>query len=497
MAFGVTPDGFSQKELEDVQTEIESDLQASFGPSINLQADSTFGQIIGVFSDKLAELWEVLTAVYRSQYPDSASDEALDNVSAITGAKRLAAARSQVTLDQIFLDGSTTLPAGRLVGVGPNGNRFRTLADVTNAAAFPVTVSVAAESEQTGPVVGFAEAIDSIITPFSGWNAKAALTASLPENYNLSGGETLTVKVDRGAAQTVNFVGGDFAVGGAATAAEVATRIATDLAGASAADAGGSPRITSDLDGSGSAIEVTGGTANAVLGFSTTEVKGFNTEDAALGRDIESDPGFRVRREQGLSVSGAGTVDAIRANVLAVTDVDEAFVFENVTDVTDGSGVPPKAFETVVRAPLVSDADIAQAIFDAKPAGILAHGAITEIVGDSQGFNHSIGFSRATEIDIYIDIDLTVNTDPDLGAIYPVDGDAQVAAVLASKGNSLGIGQDVISQAIKAEAFQVSGVIDITDFDIGTAPAPVGDANIAIANDEIAQFDTGDIVVNS
>ncbi len=494
---GVTAEGFEQKELPEIQTEVEDDLRAAFGPESNLLADAVFGQIIGVFIDKLAENWEVLAAVYAAQFPDSATGAALGSIAALTGATRLAARASVATLDRIHLAGGVTLPAGRIVSVGELGNRFVTRADVTNPNAFPTTVSVLADSEIVAPIAGFAETIDSIVTPIAGWTAKAALTSATLETYNFSGGETLTVKVDGGAVQTVTFLVGDFAVPATATAAEVAARITLDLLGATGADAGGAPRITSDLDGSGSSVEITGGTANALLGFSTVQVKGFNSADVVLGRDIETDSDFRNRREDLLKVTGKATVDAIRAAVLNVADVDESFVFENVTDVTDVNGVPPHSFETVIRGPLAVDAEVSQAIFDTKAAGIQAFGATVIPITDAQGFIHSIGFSRATEIPIFIITTVATNTDPKLGAIYPVDGDAQVAAALAARGNTLGIGAGVVAKVIDCEAFQVDGVIDVTVFFIDDAPAPAVSVNIPIASREIATFDTADIAVTS
>lgn len=496
-SFGVTPTGFSQKELEDIRTEIEDDLRAAFGSQTNLLATSVFGQIIGVMSDKLAELWEVQAAIYRSQYPDSASDEALDQVASITGVARMPATESLVTLDQINLDGSVTLPVGRVISVGVNGNRFTTVAAVTNPNAYPTTVSVAAESEATGEVTGFAGTIDTIVTPVSGWSAQAALTSANAETYALSDGETLTVKVDGGAVQTATFNTGDFAAIGAALAAEVAAVIVTDIAGASAIDAGGSVRIESDLDGSGSSIEVTGGTANGALGFSTSIVKGFNSLDTALGADEETDAALRLRREQSLSATGSATIAALRAAVLAVDNVTEAFVFENTTPFTDPSGLDPHSFEVVIRGPTAVDAEVAQAIFDVKAAGIKADGTISETITDSQGFDHTISFSRATEIEIHEEIDVTVNTDPDLGPIYPVDGDAQVKAALVASGTTLGIGRNVIFEKEKCQAFDVSGVLDITDFQLDTSGPPAGTSNITIANREISVFDTSRVTVNS
>jgi uncharacterized phage protein gp47/JayE len=497
MPYGVTPEGFSQKELDDIKTEIEDELRAAFGPETNLLASSAFGQITGVFSDKLAELWEVAAGVYRSMYPDSASDEALDNVAAITGTEREAASQSLATLDNLYLDPGTTLDAGRIVSVGELGNRFVTRTAVTNVGADPAIFSVLADSENTGPVTGYSGTIDTIVTPVAGWAATAAIIAGSTQPFNLVGGETLDVKVDSGTTQIVNFLAGDFGTPGAATAAEVAARISADLIGAAATAYSGAVHLVSDLDGSGSAIQVTGGTANLILDFATDLVKGFNSEDAILGADEESDPELRISREQELEILGQNYVTAIRSAVSAVDGVNEVFVYNNPSDVTDPDGIPPHSFETVLRGPAATDAELAEAIFSRTPAGIEAYGTTVEPVLDEQGFTQDIGFSRATEVDIYVEIDVTVNTSPGSGPVYPLDGDDQVKAAIATLGNSLGIGQDVIAERIKCAAFEVSGVVDVTVFKIDTITPPVATGNITIQSRQISVFDTGDITVNS
>jgi phage tail sheath protein FI len=108
--------------------------------------------------------------------------------------------------------------------------------------------------------------------------AAATLTSGNSETYNLSGSETLTAKINRGNVQTVTFQAGDFAVAGAATAEEVAAAMNNGLTGCSVAGTT-TVVITSDQIGTGSYIEVTGGTANTALGFSTSETQG--TGDAA------------------------------------------------------------------------------------------------------------------------------------------------------------------------------------------------------------------------
>lgn len=148
------------------------------------------------------------------------------------------------------------------------------------------------------PVLTLVISIDGGATDTATITAVAAeLTSGSAGTYNLSGGgETLTVKVDRGPVQTVTFQLTDFAAPAAATAAEVAAVINAQLVGASATTdvAGTSVVITSDRRGSGSYLEVTGGSANAgILDFSTSEADdggASNVSDlsAVTGAEVEA-----------------------------------------------------------------------------------------------------------------------------------------------------------------------------------------------------------------
>lgn len=119
--------------------------------------------------------------------------------------------------------------------------------------------------------------------------AAASLECATAENYNLSGQPTLTVAIDGGSVQTVQFQDSDFSTPSAATAEEVTTAMSAALTGCSVTDTSGNTKvtITSSTEGVTSSVEVTGGTANTALGFSTTAVTGTGPElsHAALGGD--------------------------------------------------------------------------------------------------------------------------------------------------------------------------------------------------------------------
>lgn len=83
-----------------------------------------------------------------------------------------------------------------------------------------------------------------------------------------SGGETLQVKVDGGVVQTVTFAAGDQSL------VDVLARINMGMIGGYADDDGSEVRLTSDRKGTGSYMEVVGGTAAATLGLAVGSTQG-------------------------------------------------------------------------------------------------------------------------------------------------------------------------------------------------------------------------------
>lgn len=218
-----------------------------------------------------------------------------------------------------------------------------------------------------------------------------------------------------------------------------------------------------------------------------------NGEDVVPGRLVETDAELRLRREQSLSATGAGVDRAIRAALLALTGVQAALVISNRSNVVDANGIPPHAFECVLY-PNPSDPDfnklVAETIFERQPAGILAHGDNTFDVTDAQGYTQQVGFSYATEVELYVAA--TITTGPE----YPADGDDQVAAALLAEGEGLSPGDDVKVWKFVAALDSILGITDVS-IAIEDTPAPTSTANVAIALTEIADFDSSRITVSS
>jgi hypothetical protein len=159
---------------------------------------------------------------------------------------------------------------------------INTPASKTSAAAL-ATIPTAALAATAGSVLGSVpgpfdlEPGDTLVVAVDGGGpatatfnaAAAALESGSTEPFALADGQTLTVRIDGGPVQLITFLASEFAAIGAATAEEVAAVINAKIAGAKATVTSGGTRvtITSDRRGTSSSVEVTGGTANAALGF--------------------------------------------------------------------------------------------------------------------------------------------------------------------------------------------------------------------------------------
>ena len=174
------------------------------------------------------------------------------------------------------------------------------------------------------------------------FDAAAAARESAAENFVIVNAQTLTVSIDGGAVQTISFLTGEFVAIGAATAEEVAAVINAKITGALATVTSGGTKvtITSDRRGTGSGVNVTGGSANGVLGFTTGNIAG--TGDVS---DIEAvtftEAKTRIEADvAGCTVTSSGGAARISSNttggsssvlVGASSTADDEFGFDNAT----------------------------------------------------------------------------------------------------------------------------------------------------------------------
>lgn len=209
-----------------------------------------------------------------------------------------------------------------------------------------------------------------------------------------------------------------------------------------------------------------------------------------LGRNTETDAELRLRREEELLAQGSASTEAIRQRVLKVPGVLECYVFENVADVVNADGIPAHSIEVLVEGG--DDQAIREAIAASKAGGIGTHGTVEGTVTDSQGVTHEIAFSRPILHDVWV----TVNVLEVDAQALPADAANQIAEAVATFGNRLRIGHDVISSAILPSVFRVSGLLDVALPLIGLAPSPSGSSTLVMSLRERARLDTSRVTVN-
>lgn len=209
-----------------------------------------------------------------------------------------------------------------------------------------------------------------------------------------------------------------------------------------------------------------------------------NLEDADLGNEVESDASFRVRRKRDLARAGSGTVRAIVADVGALDDIESVVTFENVDDEEDDEGMPGHSFEVLVEGG--DETEIAQAIYDNRPAGISAYGTTGAYALDAAGASAWVAFSRPVDVNIYVAV--TAVTATGFGAT----GD--VAGGITGYGDSLAAGDDVAYTRLYGPAY-VDGVDNVTDLRISTAASPTATDDIPISRRQRSKWDSTRITV--
>lgn len=308
-------------------------------------------------------------------------------------------------------------------------------------------------------------------------DALAALSGITPRQQATRSTGTITVN---GTSGTVIPAGSR--VRDAASTVTVETTAAVTIAGATGVPV--QALTTGPIEAAASSLTVI---VTPVAGWTST------TNAAALtpGQDIESDLQLRARREASLQASGTGTDGGIRAALLEI--VEQAVILSNRTNSTAADGTPAHA----VRAILYPDpnsatveAAIAAAYFGQLPAGIQAWGTdVTATVTDSQGVDQTIEWDYATEVDVYIDVTVTLAAGSDVVA-------ADIAAAIVAYVNALEVGDDVrvlrVYQAIQAVSDDVLSASSLT---IDTVDPPMATSDLAIAIDEIARTATANIGV--
>jgi uncharacterized phage protein gp47/JayE len=476
---GVTDAGFIIKRLADILADDRALAVQLFQDLVqpNDQVDtsdsSALGRLISLAAPSEADLWEAAQEVYAAFDPNSATGIALDNLVAYAGLTRK---EQTFTTSSILVAGDTNtlIPVGQTVSSSFTGEQFTTVGAISlsPSVASGITVSVVVLQNSTAYTITYSNTTTTnTITYTSDVSATVAeilsglqsvIAGAHPSLASSVVGTTLVIdRVD--IFQTVNFTTSvNLGINKVRTVGEVVA-------------------INSGI------IEQPANTIDTIL----TPMLGWdsviNPVAATPGEDRETDEQLRLRFRNGKFDRATNTLDAIYSALINLDNVSEVTIYENDTSTVDGNGVPAHSFLPIVSGGLSTD--IANAIWDNKPVGILSYGNTTVSISDVQGFPHDISFSRPDPVVVYISMDITTDVN------FPANGnDLLKSNLIAYFQANFGTGDDVIYSRLYTPINQVAGH-EVNSLFIGTAPSPTGVVNISIDFDQIASLSSTNIVI--
>lgn len=225
-----------------------------------------------------------------------------------------------------------------------------------------------------------------------------------------------------------------------------------------------------------------------------------NPADGIIGRDEETASEFEKRRAASVAGNATGILPAIRAAVLAVTGVIDAFVTENATasPVTVG-GVSIAANSIYVAASGGTDAAVAAAIWSKKAPGCAYTGSTTVTVSDTRGYappypSYAVKFTRPSALPIHFAIEIADN------GIVPADAADQIkaAVVAAFNGDDGGerarIGAKIYALRYASGITSLGPWAQLVSLLIGTTSSPA-DSEISVDINKLPTLDPANITV--
>lgn len=428
----ITTTGYSLKRFEDILAEVQADfITASGNPNFDMSDDSLIGILNNVWVLKMSELHEIAAALWSAGDVDTATGIALERLVRRGRITRLPAVKALGTLEFTANQG-TTINAGTQVK-DLAGNTVQTLTQLTlnTASVVGATLTITAVNNTTYSIIinGVTYTVVS--------DASATVTEIIGLFITAMSSNTMITVSDIGSKLSITSTSPfSFSVG---------TNIAVDKLTASVASEA-LVANTEDYEADTLKYLVNPNPAIVVT----------NKQKWVTGRALETDDELRNRFKTSVGGQGKATVNALFSALSSTAGVISAVVEENWTMSTSVTGLPAKSFECTVKGG--SDLAIGNTIWETKPAGIQPFGNTSTVITDSQTFPQTIYFSRPIDQYIHVRVEYQLYSEE----LFPADGATQIANIVKSFGDSLGLNQDVIPQRIMGAIYAgVQGISNL------------------------------------
>jgi len=469
---GVTEEGFVIKRFQEVLTDNRGNAVELFqdlvevGDVVDVGDSSALGRLVALASPSEADLWEAAQQVYSAFDANSATGISLDNMILLSGIP--ARFENTYTTAQILLSGDngTLIAAGNTVSSPTTSEQFSLLNDVLlspeNTSGVVVT-SILVEDNATYTISFTRQSATQIISYSSPVGAtKALILAGLKASIDSTYPELIaTINTD-----------GNLKIVLADIFLQTSFSTSTNLG-------------VIKVDKLGDVVATTAGPLSQPIGTITqiqTSRLGWdsvtNPLAAVSGRLRETDEELRIRFRNTKFERAGNIVEAVYSALFSLDDVQQVYIDDNNTDVTNANGTPGHSFLVLVDGG--TSVEIALAIWDNRGAGVASVGNTSVTITDKFGYEREIRFSRPTPINIYIQLELTTDQN------FPEGGYDQIREAIINYVDSLSIGQDVLYSRLYTPANSVKGHY-IDSLAIGLSPSSLGVSNMAIPFDAVAQ----------
>lgn len=468
--YGLSATGFKRKRLPEIMQAINSRISDTLGLKTQIQSNSVLGQIVGVFSYEIADLWEQAENGYNAMYPSTAHGVSLSNAAGLAGIQLIEAEFTTLVATCFGVNG-TEIPYNAQITDGTNTYSCTDVySQIDSARACVVGVKLAGAVAEGTSYSLTIDGVTQTYTAISGDTITSVLVSlsslfAFDDRTFTVNNDTLLISMND-QSRTMNVIPGN-----TLTLSTIGSpfNFKADIAGALSPNLGSITQIVTSY-----------------AGWNSVE----NNVPAVVGRDAESDISLRQRWGASVYDRASAMVDAIRAALIQTDGVTFAIVYENDTDSVDDEGRPPHSIEAVVAGG--QPQDIADTIWRTHAGGITTFGSIGVNVNDSQGISHLMRFNRPTEVPIYMRITVTANPEKELaGAAITL-----IQKAVLTHGATLTVGQDVILQGFYGPIYQyTSGAIGYMQIEASVDGTTWSSNNIILNARSLATFSADNIMV--
>lgn len=212
--------------------------------------------------------------------------------------------------------------------------------------------------------------------------------------------------------------------------------------------------------------------------------------DGIQGAAPQTETAFRNLRNSTVMRNFTSIPNTIQSR-LNELGVKQVLVVNNDTGGVLADGTPANTIHvTVGEIENITDADIALVILKTKGLIVPTFGTTAVVVQDTQGNNHTINFSKAAQVDVYMDIEVTFLDEDIAGATD------NMRAALLTHINSLLTDEDVIQSRMYG-IITPYGKAQVNKLEIGRAANSTAAANLVLTAGEYASSEAGFINITT